>query len=85
MYLFFKILTACEFGGTVAKTDMVFALIGLRSLSELQTTASAAKLLRLCPTVCDPMDCSQPGFSDHGILQARVLQWIAMTTSEGSS
>ena len=73
------------FGDTVAKTDMVFALTGLRSLSELQTIASAAKLLQLCPTVCDPMDCSQPGFSDHGILQARILQWIAMATSEGSS
>ena len=73
------------FGDTVAKTDMVFALTGLRSLSELQTIASAAKLLQLCPTVCDPIDCSQPGFSDHGILQARILQWIAMATSEGSS
>ena len=33
--------------------------------------AAAAKSLQLCPTLCDPMDCSLPGFSVHGILQAR--------------
>ena len=32
---------------------------------------------RSCPTLCDPMDCSLPGFSVHGILQARILQWVA--------
>ena len=37
------------------------------------------------PTLCDPMDCSQPGFSLHGILQARILEWIAMPSSRGSS
>ena len=36
-----------------------------------------AKLLQLCLTLCDPMDHSPPGFSIHGILQARTLQWIA--------
>ena len=29
-----------------------------------------------CPTVCDPMDCSPPGSSVHGILQARILEWV---------
>ena len=33
-----------------------------------------AKLLQLCPTLCDPMDCSLPGSSVHGILQARLLE-----------
>ena len=37
-----------------------------------------AKLLQLCLTFCDPMDCNPPGFSVHGILQARILEWIAM-------
>ena len=36
-----------------------------------------AKSLQLCPTLCDPMDCSPPGSSVHGILQARVLEWVA--------
>ena len=38
-----------------------------------------------CPTLCDPMDCSLPGSSLHGILQARVLEWVAITFSKGSS
>ena len=40
-----------------------------------------AKLLQSCPTLCDPMDCSPPGSSLHGILQARILEWVAMRTS----
>ena len=35
-----------------------------------------AKSLQLCPTLCDPMDNSQPDFSVHGILQARILEWF---------
>ena len=31
-----------------------------------------------CPTICDPMDCSLPDFSVHGILQARIVEWIAI-------
>ena len=38
-----------------------------------------------CPTLCDPMDCSLPGSSVHGILQARTLKWIAIPFSGGSS
>ena len=44
-----------------------------------------AKLLQLCPTLCDTMDCSQPGSSVHGILQTRILEWVAMSSSRGSS
>ena len=44
-----------------------------------------AKLLQLCPTLCDPMDCSLPGSSVHGILQARVLEWVAISFSKRSS
>ena len=36
-------------------------------------------------TLCDPMDCSLPGFSVHGILQARILEWVAISFSRGSS
>ena len=38
-----------------------------------------------CPTLCDPVDCSPPGFSAHGILQARILEWVAISFSRGSS
>ena len=34
-----------------------------------------------CPTLCDPMDCSPPGSSVHGILQARILEWVAISFS----
>ena len=44
-----------------------------------------AKLLQLCLTLCDPMDCNQAGSSAHGILQARILEWVAISSSRGSS
>ena len=44
-----------------------------------------AKLLQSCPTLCDPMDCSPPGSSAHGVIQARILKWVAMPSSRGSS
>ena len=37
------------------------------------------------PTLCDPMDCSPPGSSVHGILQARILEWVAIPSFRGSS
>ena len=40
---------------------------------------------RSCLTLCDPLDCSPPGSSVHGILQARILEWVAMLFSRGSS
>ena len=41
------------------------------------------KSLQSCSTLCDPMDCSPPGSSVHGILQARILEWVAMPSSRG--
>ena len=38
-----------------------------------------------CPTLCDPMDCSLQGSSIHGIFQARVQEWVAISFSRGSS
>ena len=43
------------------------------------------KSLRWCLTLHDPMDCSLPGASVHGILLAKVLKWVAMPSSRGSS
>ena len=40
---------------------------------------------QLCPILFDPMDCSPPGSSVHGILQARILEWVAISFSRGSS
>ena len=44
-----------------------------------------AKLLESCLTLCNPMDCSLPVFLVHGILQARILEWVAMPSSRRSS
>ena len=44
-----------------------------------------AKLPQSCPTLCDTMDCSPPDSSVHGVLQARILKWVAMLSSRGSS
>ena len=47
--------------------------------------AVAAKSLQSCPTLCNPRDCGPQGSSVHGILQARILEWVAMPSSRGSS
>ena len=44
-----------------------------------------AESLQSCPTLCDPTDCSPPGFTVHRILQGRILEWMAMPSSRGSS
>ena len=46
---------------------------------------NCCSIAKPCPTLCDPVDCSLPGSSVHGIFQARVLEWIAISFSRGSS
>ena len=43
------------------------------------------EVVQSCPALCDPMDCSLPGSSVHGVFQAIVLEWIAISFSRGSS
>ena len=43
------------------------------------------EIAQSCLTLCDPMDCSPPGSSIHGIFQARILEWVAISFSRGSS
>ena len=44
-----------------------------------------AESLQSCLALCNPVDCNSPGFSVHGILQAIILQWVAIPFSRGSS
>ena len=44
-----------------------------------------SEVTQSCPTLCDPMDCSLPGSSVHGIFEARTLEWVAISFSRGSS
>ena len=46
---------------------------------------SESEVAQSCPTLCDPMDCSLPGSSIHGISQARVLEWVATAFSDISN
>ena len=48
-------------------------------------TAYENEVTQSCPTLCDPVDCSPPGSSVHGILQARILEWVAISLSRGYS
>ena len=49
------------------------------------TLMADSEVAQSCPTLCDPVDCSLPGSSVHGIFQAIVLEWIAISFSRGSS
>ena len=51
------------------------------TLSLKLAAAAAAKLLQSCPTLCDPIDGSPPGSLVPGILQARTLEWVAISFS----
>ena len=59
-----------------------FLCIRMQSHWFLHDVCSVAQL---CLTLCDPMDCSLPGSSVHGIFQARILKWVAISFSRGSS
>ena len=54
--------------------------LGTHLLLKVQSEVSQS-----CPTLWDPLDCSPPGSSLHGIFQARVLEWVAISFSRGSS
>ena len=69
-YFFFLVIIAFTIRSTI-----------LNFLSVLDTAAVAAKSLQSCPTLCDSIDRSPPGFPAAGILQARTLEWVAISFS----
>ena len=68
-----------------AACEDVFIQCFLSEMISSNPGAAAAKLLQLCVTLCDPMDCSLPGSSVHRILKARIVEWVAVPSSRGSS
>ena len=56
-----------------------------RNTSNEQQSAAAAKSLQSCPTLCDPIDSNTPGSPVPGILQARTLEWVAISFSNNLS
>ena len=63
---------------------MTSVLIPKATIKILYNMYLSAQSLQSCPTLCDPMDCSLPASSVHGILEARILEWIAMPSCRGS-
>ena len=57
----------------------------ISSIIVIEIKVCCAKLFQSCLNLCDPMDCSPPGSTIHAILQARILEWVAMPSSRGSS
>ena len=57
------------------------ARVGLRGQQAGTVAAAAAKSLQSCPTLCDPINSSPPGSAVPGILQARTLEWVAISFS----
>ena len=55
--------------------------VGCHFLLQGMKVKSESEVAQLCPTLHDPMDCSLPGSSVHGIFQARVLEWVAVAFS----
>ena len=66
-----KVLPYCFF--------FFFLIFYFISVYAAAAAAAAAKSLQLCPTLCDPIDSSPPGSSVSGILQARILEWVAIS------
>ena len=71
-------------------TELIFAEVQIYTDHNSHTTyvydcMQAYSVVQSCPTLCNPMDCSPPGSSVHGIFQARILEWVAISSSRGSS
>ena len=59
-------------------------IIDTRDANKAAEATKSVLVAQSCPTLYDPMDCSPQGSSVHGILQARILEWVAMPFSKGS-
>ena len=55
------------------------------SFQSFKAAIALCSVIQLCLTLCDPMEYSWPGSSVHGIFQARILAWVAISSSRGSS
>ena len=64
----------------------MFMLVSIRNLRiDSRLVKVNVLVTQSCPTLCSPMDCSSPGSSVRRILQARILEWVVIRFSRGSS
>ena len=75
--------------GSEISVEHVHGGLKFRSVSESKNCCffydCCCLVAQSCPTLCDPVDCSLPGSSVHGISQVRMLEWVAICFSRGSS
>ena len=78
--------------GTISNEDVHYGCLSLSYMyvyihthTHTHTHTCVCVCAQSCPTLCDPMDCSLSGSSVHGILHAKILEWVAMPSSRGSS
>ena len=77
----FSLLHVQMIKGNLTYIINLFVLQLVSTSIKKETAAAAAKSLQSCPTVCDPIDSSPPGSLFSGILQARTLEWVAISFS----
>ena len=78
---YFRILSWCR----RSKIEHIYLFFSICPKKILLICLFLFLVTKLYLTLCDPVDCSPPGSSAHGILQARILEWVAMPSSRGSS
>ena len=66
--------------GVIRVTSLT--ILQVKSNIHFKVKESESEVTQLCLTLCDPVDFSLPGSSVHGILQARILEWVAISSSE---
>ena len=69
----------------LSSSCLKFPVGASKSLTHVATVNVLGLVAQSCLTPCDPMDCNPPGSSVHGILQAGILEWVALPSSRGSS
>ena len=72
-------LNALMFYRESLRASLLYALLP----ETIYLRSEVSEVAQLCPTLGDPVDCSPPGSSVHGILQARILEWVAISFSRG--
>ena len=81
VFLFYKVTLKKEWQGDVIRINLAELYLWLNIILSTVLCLDAQS----CPCLCGPVDCSLPGSSAHGILQARILEWGALSYSRGSS
>ena len=73
------------YGERERERERALSLLLVRALIPSSGYRSTSLIAQSCLTLCYSLDCSPPGYSVHGILQARILEWVAISSSRGSS